>query len=79
MDELVATYSPLFGRKLAPAEVIVSIGAYQGIYWSFEAFVQAGDEVIVFEPMFDSYILNSVLTGATLVPVPLMIEVSETP
>ena len=39
--------------------------------------MQAGDEVIVFEPMFDSYLMNSVHVGAKFVPVSLKIEVSE--
>ena len=76
IDEIVATYSPLVGREIEPTEAIVTIGAYQGIFWSFEAFVQAGDEVIVFDPMFDAYRLDCVLAGAKFVPVALKLEVS---
>ena len=56
--------------------MIVSTGAYQGIHWTFEAFVQAGDEVIVFDPMFDAYLTDSKITGAKCVSVPLRLEVS---
>jgi kynurenine aminotransferase len=76
VDELIATYSPSFGRKIISAEALVSIGAYQGIYWTFEAFIEAGDEIITFDPMFDAYHLNSKLEGAKCVPVPLKLEVS---
>ena len=76
-EELVATYSPLFQREILPTETIVTTGAYQGIHWTFEAFVQAGDEVIVFDPLFDAYIADSIITGAKYVSVPLMLEVSK--
>ncbi|XP_063694487.1 kynurenine--oxoglutarate transaminase 3-like [Bolinopsis microptera] len=74
IEEIIATYSPLVGREIQPTEAIVTIGAYQGIFWSFEAFVQAGDEVIVFDPMFDAYRLDCVLAGAKFVPVALKLE-----
>lgn len=56
-------------------EAIITIGAYQGIYWTFEAFLDEGDEVIVFEPMFDAYQMDSVLSNSRVVTVQLKIEV----
>lgn len=76
VDEVIATYSPLFGRKIEASEVLTAIGAYQGIYWVYEAFLTAGDEVIAFDPMFDAYHVNCKLGGAKLVSVPLKLEVS---
>ncbi|MGL3806080.1 aminotransferase class I/II-fold pyridoxal phosphate-dependent enzyme [Paeniglutamicibacter sp. R2-26] len=45
-----------YGIKLNPEdEVIVTTGATEGIAASILAFVQPGDEVITFEPFYDSY------------------------
>jgi len=47
-------YSPFWGRKLDPeTEVTITTGANEGMLSAFMAFVEEGDEVIVFEPFFD--------------------------
>ena len=47
-------YSPLWGRELDPeAEVTITTGANEGMLSAFMAFVEEGDEVIIFEPFFD--------------------------
>ena len=47
-------YSPLMGKQIDPnTEVVVTTGANEGILCAFMGFVEAGDEVIVFEPYFD--------------------------
>src|SRR5574343_1359 len=43
-----ATYSP-------DTEITVTAGATQGIYTCIAAFVNKGDEVIIFEPAYDCY------------------------
>lgn len=55
----------------ADAEVTVTPGATYGIYTAFTSILQAGDEVIVLEPAYDSYIPNIETNGAKVVPVPL--------
>lgn len=55
----------------ADTEVTVTPGATYGIYTAFTAILQAGDEVIVLEPAYDSYIPNIETNGAKAVPVPL--------
>jgi len=51
---LADAYSPFFGRTLNPdKEVTITTGANEGILSAFMAFVEPGDEVIVFEPFFD--------------------------
>jgi methionine transaminase len=44
-----ARYSP-------DTEITITAGATQGIYTAVAAFVRPGDEVIVFEPCYDSYV-----------------------
>lgn len=47
-------YSPLWGRELDPeTEVTITTGANEGMLSAFMAFVEEGDEVIIFEPFFD--------------------------
>lgn len=47
-------YSPFMGKDLDPeTEVVITTGANEGILSAFMAFVEPGDEVIVFEPYFD--------------------------
>ncbi|CAH0135646.1 putative N-succinyldiaminopimelate aminotransferase DapC [Arthrobacter sp. Bi83] len=60
---------------LAPdpdTEVIVTTGATEGIAASLMAFVGPGDEVLTFEPFYDSYGAIIGLSGATHVTAPLL-------
>ncbi len=60
----------LYGRRYDPVgEVTVTAGATQAIFTTIQALVNAGDEAIVFEPAYDSYIPAIQLAGG--VPVPL--------
>ena len=51
----------------------MTTGATQGIFTTIGALAHAGDEVIVFEPAYDSYIPAIRLAGATPVPLPLTV------
>lgn len=65
-------YSPFWGRKLNPeTEVTVTTGANEGMLSAFMAFIEPGDEVIVFEPFFDQYISNIEIPGGKIVYVPM--------
>ena len=57
------------------AEITVTAGATQGILTSMLAFVQAGDEVIVIEPAYDSYVPSIQLAGG--IPVFVAMELDE--
>lgn len=52
-------------------DVTVTPGATYGIYTAFTSILQKGDEVIVLEPAYDSYIPNIETNGAIVVPVAL--------
>lgn len=69
---LADSYSPYFNRQLDPeTEIVITAGANEGMYSAFTAFLNPGDEVIVFEPFFDQYISNIQLPGGKVVYVPL--------
>jgi kynurenine aminotransferase len=69
---LADAYSPFFGRTLNPdTEVTITTGANEGMLSAFMAFLEQGDEVIVFEPFFDQYISNIEMPGGKVVYVPM--------
>ena len=55
----------------ATTEITITAGATQGIITAILAVVRPGDEVIVLEPCYDSYVPNIELAGGTVVRVPL--------
>ena len=62
----------LYGLEIdANAEITVTAGATQAILTAILAVVHPGDEVIVLEPCYDSYVPNIELAGGVVVRVPL--------
>ena len=62
----------MYGRQYdAATEITVTAGATQAIITAILAVVRPGDEVIVLEPCYDSYVPNIDLAGGTVVRVPL--------
>ena len=55
----------------ADTEITVTPGGTYAIYTALTAVLQPGDEVIVFEPAYDSYIPNVEINGAVPVLIPL--------
>lgn len=55
----------------AEQEITITPGATYGIYTAFTALLNRGDEVIVLEPAYDSYIPNIEMNGGIVVPVAL--------
>jgi len=63
----------LYGRSYNPnTEITVTAGATQAIITTILAVVHPGDEVIVLEPCYDSYVPNIELAGGVVVSVPLI-------
>lgn len=52
-------------------EITVTPGGTYAIYTAFTTILQPGDEVILFEPAYDSYIPNIEINGAIAVPISL--------
>jgi len=62
----------LYGSDIDPETMItITPGGTYAIYSAFTAILNPGDEVIVFEPAYDSYIPNIEVNGATAVRIPL--------
>ena len=62
----------IYAHRYSPdTEITVTAGATQAIITIILAVVRPGDEVIVLEPCYDSYVPNIELAGGTVVRVPL--------
>ena len=71
-EAIAAKYEWFCGRRYDPeTEVTVTSGGTEGIFDAVAASVGAGDEVIVLEPCYDSYVPAIELSGGTPVFVPL--------
>ena len=67
---IAAKYERFYGRRYDPdTEVTVTSGGTEAIFDAVAAIVRPGDEVIVFEPCYDSYVPAIELSGGTPVVV----------
>ena len=63
----------LYSTKINPdTETTITPGGTYAIYSALTTILQPGDEVIVFEPAYDSYIPNIEINGAKAVPISLV-------
>jgi methionine aminotransferase len=71
-EAVAAKISALYGHAYdATSEITITAGATQAILTAILAIVHPGDEVIVLEPCYDSYVPNIELAGGVVVRVPL--------
>jgi methionine transaminase len=69
---LAEKIAALYNTSVDPqAEITITPGGTYAIYTAFTCFLKPGDEVIVLEPAYDSYVPNIVVNGAVPVLVPL--------
>jgi len=62
----IAEQRTRYGTEFDPdTEVLVTVGATEAIAAAMLALVQPGDEVVMFEPYYDSYAASVALAGAT--------------
>lgn len=65
----------LYGRKVdADTEVTVCDGATEGLFSAIQTIVRSGDEVIVFDPAYDSYEPAVTLAGGRTRHIPLRFD-----
>ncbi|GAB4214116.1 MAG: pyridoxal phosphate-dependent aminotransferase [Rhodoferax sp.] len=71
-ERIASKIEALYGHSYSPAdEITITAGATQAILTALLATVHPGDEVIVLEPCYDSYVPGIVLAGGVPVRVPL--------
>lgn len=71
-QEISASFKKRYGVDANPdTEITVTPGATYAIYTAFTAVLRPGDEAILLEPAYDSYIPNIEMNGAKAVPVAL--------
>ena len=62
----------LYGTNVDPeTEITITPGGTCAIYTALTSFLQPDDEVIIFEPSYDSYVPNIEINGAKAILVPL--------
>lgn len=73
-DAVAARYSNSLGRAVGAENVIIVPGAQNALFISSLCLLQAGDEVLVLDPMYVTYEATLNASGATLVRVPCLPE-----
>lgn len=72
-ERIAAKLLDTYGRAFDPeTEITVTLGATEAIYSTIQALVGPGEEVIAFDPAYDSYEPAVRLAGAHCVRLPLM-------
>ena len=74
LTALAARYSTRSGRAIGTDQIIALPGTQTALYAVFQALTEAGDEVLVGDPMYATYEGVIAATGAVSVPVPLRPE-----
>ncbi len=65
-EAIAAQFSRRFGMTISPDEqVTVCCGATEAMMATMMALIDPGDEVIVFEPFYENYGPDAILSGAT--------------
>ena len=73
LEQVAAKLQRVYGVNVDPVnEITVTLGATEAIYSAIQALVGVGDEVIVFDPAYDSYDPAVRLAGARCIHVPLV-------
>ncbi len=72
-EQIALKTERMYGHRIsADSEVTVTSGATEALFAAIAAVVRAGDEVIVFDPAYDSYEPAIDLQGARAVHIPLV-------
>ncbi|GLK87923.1 pyridoxal phosphate-dependent aminotransferase [Pseudomonas turukhanskensis] len=71
-EQVALKIAACYGRSVsADSEITITPGATQAIFCAIQTLIRAGDEVIVFDPSYDSYEPSVDLAGGRCVHVPL--------
>jgi methionine aminotransferase len=71
-EQIAAKFERSYERRIDSLnEVTITLGATEGIFSAILALVHAGDEVIIFDPSYDSYAPAIAIAGGKPVHIPL--------
>ena len=71
-ERLAEKINTLYQTVIDPeSEITITPGGTYAIFTAFSTIIQPGDEVIIFEPAYDSYIPNITFNGGVVVPIAL--------
>jgi len=71
-ERLAEKIKYLYDVNINPeTNITITPGGTYSIFCAFSTIIQPGDEVIIFEPAYDSYIPNIVFNGGVVVPIEL--------
>ena len=71
-ERLAEKINSLYGTSInSETEITVTPGGTYAIFSAFSTIIQPGDEVIIFEPAYDSYIPNITFNGGVVVSIAL--------
>ena len=72
-QEIAGKVAALYGYEADPeTDITITPGATEGIYCAITALVEPGDEVIVIDPCYDTYVPNVLLNGAVPRRIPML-------
>jgi arginine:pyruvate transaminase len=74
VSALAARYTARRGREITPDQIMCLPGTQTVLYAVLRALAEAGDEILIGDPMYATYEGLIAQTGATAVPVPLRPE-----
>src|SRR5690606_3118716 len=71
-EAIAAKVERCYGRRVDPeTEVTITSGATEALFAAISAAVSPGDEVLLFDPAYDSYVPAIALNGGIAVRIPL--------
>jgi aspartate aminotransferase len=74
LRESIAAYYQRYGHDVTPAEVAVTVGGSEAIFFALSAICDPGDEILVREPFYANYIAFAAMISAKVIPIPSSID-----
>ncbi len=74
LRESIASYYNRYGLPVGPAEVAVTVGGSEAIFFALSAVCDPGDEILVREPFYANYIAFAAMISAKVVPIPASLD-----
>jgi len=72
-EQIARKMEASYGRKLdSDAEITITLGATEALFSTISALVHPGDDVILFDPAYDSYAPAVILAGGRPIHIPLL-------